>query len=201
MRLSRLRKRWDQGKYFTLIKTARTASLEDFTKLSKPKLHTTYQHQKTHLKRFLSMSLLVQMSFMNPCAYAEVIIKQSDGKVTVSIDKQLVTEYLYKDFAKPIFYPLLGPNGISMTRGYPMVKGVAGEAEDHPHHKSLWFAHGNVNNVDLWAEGENFGRIVHQRILHGSDGSEVATLATENKWVDAKGETICTDTSEYWFRS
>jgi hypothetical protein len=44
-------------------------------------------------------------------------------------------------------------DGTEMTRNYPMKKGVAGEVEDHPHHRSLWFTHGDVNGIDFWAEG------------------------------------------------
>jgi hypothetical protein len=44
-----------------------------------------------------------------------------------------------------------------MTRNYPMAK-VPGEETDHPHHRSLWFAHGPVNGVDVWTERKNTGR-------------------------------------------
>ena len=40
-------------------------------------------------------------------------------------------------------------SGISVTRAYPMDK-VAGESTDHPHHRSLWFAHSSVNGFDYW---------------------------------------------------
>ena len=69
-----------------------------------------------------------------------------------------------------------------------MVEGVAGESGDHPHQKSLWFTHGNVNDVDFWAEGEDCGRIEQVRILHRASGPGQATLATENRWVDCREE-------------
>lgn len=50
----------------------------------------------------------------------------------------------------PYFYPVIGPTGAEMTRGYPMVEGIKGESKDHPHHQSLWFAHGNINGIDFW---------------------------------------------------
>ena len=31
---------------------------------------------------------------------------------------------------------------------------VAGEDHDHPHQRSFWFTHGNVNGVDFWSEGQ-----------------------------------------------
>ena len=62
------------------------------------------------------------------------------------------TTYATLHFAaepRPYVYPLLGPSGASMTRGYPM-EPLPGEAQDHPHHQSFWFAHGDVNGFDFW---------------------------------------------------
>ncbi|MDC0937104.1 PmoA family protein, partial [Pirellulales bacterium] len=134
-------------------------------------------------------------------AQDQVTIGQLEGKLRIEVNDELFTEYLYRDYAKPVFFPVLGPSGIPMTRNYPMVPGVAGEAEDHPHQKSLWFTHGNVNEIDFWGEGPQCGRVVHQRILHLEDGATPATLATENHWVGPSGKLICTDTREYWFGS
>ena len=50
---------------------------------------------------------------------------------------------------RPFVFPLVGPEGIARTRSHPMAK-VAGEATDHPHHVSLWFAHGDANGFDFW---------------------------------------------------
>ena len=85
-------------------------------------------------------------------APGEVTIEKHDDRYTVNIDGQLFTQYIFKGYDKPILYPIIGPHGIPMTRNYPMKEGVEGEAKDHPHHKSLWFSHGNVNGVDFWAE-------------------------------------------------
>ena len=72
-----------------------------------------------------------------------------DGAV-VKIDGQLFTEYLVKSGTKPILWPIIGPTGKRMTRDYPM-RDRPGEQKDHPHQRSLWFTHGDVN-------GTNFGR-------------------------------------------
>lgn len=49
----------------------------------------------------------------------------------------------------PYLYPLLGPGGAPMTRGYPMDPGPL-DSKDHPHHQSMWVAHGQINGVDFW---------------------------------------------------
>ncbi|MCP3920639.1 MAG: hypothetical protein GY711_34365 [bacterium] len=62
------------------------------------------------------------------------------------------------DAQVPYLYPVLGPGGMPLTRGYPMDP-RPGEASDHPHHRSMWFTHGAVNGWDFWHEGQRAGRI------------------------------------------
>ena len=50
----------------------------------------------------------------------------------------------------PFLWPVLGPGGVEVTRAFPMEEGRSGESSDHPHHTSLWFAHGDVNGHDFW---------------------------------------------------
>ena len=56
-------------------------------------------------------------------------------------------------------FPLLGPGGVPMTRSYPMAE-VAGETRDHPHRRSLWFAHGDVGGFDFWQGDAHRERMV-----------------------------------------
>ena len=35
-----------------------------------------------------------------------------------------------------------------------MEKDIPGESHDHPHHRAMFFAHGDINGVDFWGEGE-----------------------------------------------
>jgi hypothetical protein len=50
---------------------------------------------------------------------------------------------------RPFVFPVIGPGGTALTRSFPMAD-VLGETNDHPHHVSLWFAHGSVNGFDFW---------------------------------------------------
>jgi hypothetical protein len=54
------------------------------------------------------------------------------------------------DATKPYIYPIRTASGKVITRRYPM-ETVAGETTDHPHHRGLWFSHGDVNGWDFWA--------------------------------------------------
>jgi hypothetical protein len=51
---------------------------------------------------------------------------------------------------------LIGPTGEPVIRHWP-VKEAENGARDHPHHRSLWFAHGDVNGHDFWGESEGHG--------------------------------------------
>lgn len=83
-------------------------------------------------------------------AAAEVRFQKQDDRVDVTLDGKPFTSYIFSGYAKPILYPVIGPDGVPMTRSFPVEKGVEGEANDHPHHESLWFTHDEVNGVDFW---------------------------------------------------
>src|SRR5690606_7798639 len=80
-----------------------------------------------------------------------------------------------------------------MTRNYPMVTGVAGEATDHPHQRSLWFTHGDVNGVDFWSEGGRSGKIELVEIVETRSGESEGRIVTRNRWVAPDGKAILSD--------
>lgn len=98
----------------------------------------------------------------------------------------------------PYVYPVLAPGGSAVTRGFPMDP-QPGEEPDHPHHRSLWFAHGSVNGGDFWhaREGE---QIEHEEILARSSGGE-GVLRTRNRWLQASGKAILTEQRTWRFAS
>jgi len=93
---------------------------------------------------------------------------------------------------RPIFYPVLGPTGVAMTRNYPMRSDVPGESLDHPHHRSLYVAFGEVNGVDVWAESPNAntGRIVHDTWDAVLAGPVAAVLTERLRWVDGQAHPL-----------
>ena len=121
----------------------------------------------------------------------EVKLTQSDNKVRVEIGGKLFTEYYFKDVPRPYCYPLLGPGDVAVTRDWPM-KDSPGEDHDHPHHRSLWFAHGDVNGVDFWSEEKQFGKQVHQKFIEVKSG-KTGILKTANDWISPDGKVICSD--------
>ena len=117
---------------------------------------------------------------ISAAAHATVEVKELPEKVTMSVGGKPFTEYHFTGAAHVYFYPLFGPGGAKMTRDWPM-QDTPGEAHDHPHHRSLWFAHGLVNGTDFWAETAStggkppripLGQIVHDKFLEGAGRRE-----------------------------
>jgi len=141
----------------------------------------------------VSAAALSGQVFGQPSA-GRVEITKTDGKAVITIDDELFTEYVFTGHAKPILYPIIGPHDIRMTRDYPMKEGVDNEASDHPHQKSLWYTHDDVNGVRFWVEypGKNSdfrpGKIVQQSME--IDGHRIHT---EDEWVSSDGDVVCSD--------
>jgi hypothetical protein len=125
-------------------------------------------------------------------AKSGVQITRLADRLRVEIDGQLFTEYFYKDVPRPYCYPLIGPGDVAMTRNWPM-KDTPGEEHDHPHHRSLWFAHGAINGYDFWSEQKAFGKTVHEDFLEVTSSTKAGVIRERNKWVAADGTVVCTD--------
>jgi hypothetical protein len=122
-----------------------------------------------------------------------------DGDViAVTIDNELFTAYHYADADRPYFYPVIGPTGENVTRHWPMKDGV-GEEQDHPHQRSLWFTHGDVNGHDFWNEGK--GPRIIQTSIELESGADKGVLTTTSEWQTKEGEIVCTDKRVHTFRA
>ncbi|MAE29049.1 MAG: PmoA family protein [Planctomycetota bacterium] len=124
-----------------------------------------------------------------PAAPPRVELERLPDRLRFTVNGELFTEYrLTGRF--PAFFPVRNPAGQDMTRAFPFEE-RANENQDHPHHRSLWFAHGDMNGVDFWHDEST---VINQRRLldSGSDG-ERAFFTGANTWVDGKGRLICTD--------
>ena len=116
----------------------------------------------------------------------------NDKSMDVLIDGELFTTFDYGSYAKPILYPILGPGQIGMTRNWPMKDGVAGEAHDDPHHKSMWIAH-EISGVDFWAEkGGSVKNLSVEQNTNRFKGKNAIRAASS--WVrKSDGKTMLTD--------
>ena len=130
-------------------------------------------------------------------AMADVAVKKLDDRVRVEIDGKLFTELRYTGFDHVCYWPLIGPGGVKLTRSWPL-EDVPGEEHDHPHHKSMWFAHGLLNGDDYWSELATYGgkppkipigKIVHDQIIKAEGGAKSGEVVTSQKWIASDGKT------------
>lgn len=113
------------------------------------------------------------------------IVDTGNDTLAVLQDGSLITEYCYSDrYVRPFFFPLNEPGGRCVTRSYPM-QIIPHETSDHPHHKSLWIAHGDVNGVDNWSEEPGHGYTIHQSIDTLEEGQVLCRFGTTSLWTDA----------------
>ena len=154
----------------------------------------------------------------NAFGQGKVTLEQRDKSIhgiAVLIDGKLFADYVVGNGPKPFIWPIVGPTGKEMTRAYSM-KWVDGEKTDHPHQRSFWFTHGDVNGVDFWSEtpGDGspkkgseghgnvtgHGSILHKEYLKVEAAGSAATIATRNDWVGPKGNKILEDETTMVFR-
>jgi hypothetical protein len=127
-------------------------------------------------------------------ASPRVKLKKADKQIDVAIGDKAFTSYVFdygkagkNQFRRPYLWPVYGPGQLTMTRPYPMQyenlpKNVA---TDHPHHTSIWVAHGDVNKVDNWTIGPKSGWQVHKDFPLLADGPVVGIIRETLDWTDA----------------
>src|SRR4030095_14095764 len=79
-------------------------------------------------------------------------IEDRPGKKEVAVyynNVFLTASFYYDSVMKPFLFPVNTPEGITITRGYPL-QPVTGERTDHPHHTGLWMNYESVNGLDFW---------------------------------------------------
>ena len=111
---------------------------------------------------------------------AEVKLTQDATSVKVTIDGKEFTTYHFlagddKNFHRPFAYPVYAADGAAMTSDQ-----IVTNPKEHPHHRSFWVSHGDVNGVDHWAHKG------HKQRHLGFDKAEGDTLVERLEW---EGET------------
>lgn len=172
------------------------------------------------LASIVSISMFAAGVFASGAATAaEFAIEEEDGAIAILIDGELFTRYVVGDEQSnmPYFYPVIGPGGKAVTRSFPM-KEVEGEATDHPHQRSFYFAHQLINDFDTWheeltmvarARGDAerleelkkiLGSIRHREILRQEAGEGRAVLEVVSDYIDASGEVAAEERRTFTFQ-
>ena len=150
-----------------------------------------------------------------------VDLKRRGNQVAVFVGgKPFATYYFGPEAPKPYLHPLRSAQGIAVTRGFPMRKDIPSEGTDHPHHRALYFAHGDVNGVDFWTEaafeekapvqvgGKQYfaagglpkGRTVFRKLEKMKSRAESGTVRALFDLVGPDGKAIAQETQAYVFR-
>jgi len=111
-------------------------------------------------------------------------------RVEVLADGEAFATVQLADAEGPCIDPLVARGGAAVTRGVPRDRAAddsADNAVDHPHHRSFWFAHGDVDGHDFWhgpARIEVVGHTV------GVQSLSVATVELELVWRTAEARAL-----------
>ncbi len=81
------------------------------------------------------------------------VVKLTPGDTSVQVDiggKPFTTYRFGADekppFVRPFFYPVLAADGVELTSDQ-----IRTDPKEHPHHRSFWVGHGEVNGIDHWS--------------------------------------------------
>src|SRR5580704_5471480 len=137
----------------------------------------------------------------------QVVADEAHQRVDITIDGKSFTSYIWPtSLTKPVLYPLITEDGVTVTRGYPLDP-RPGERVDHPHHAGMWFNYGNVNGFDFWNNSDaikpenrsKMGSIYQEKILSARSGPYRGELTVESEWITGTNQKILDETTRYVF--
>ena len=119
-------------------------------------------------------------------------VTEEGDDLTFTLDGKLVTRYHFRgpDLARPYFWPVLGPGGHELTRAWPIIPDRPGETHDHPHHRSMWIAYGELDGIDAWSELPGHGRTIHVRFDSIASGPVFGGFIETTRWIDSFGRQL-----------
>jgi hypothetical protein len=146
------------------------------------------------------------LAAMLPLAAQVKITQQGNQKISVEIDGKPFTEFwMGPETNKPYLAPIRTASGKIVTRGFPMQSDVPGESHDHPHHRGLWFTHGDVNGYDFWGNedsqpgaGKGKGKVVLRKVNKITSG-KTGTVDATFEWKIPSGQTLLTESRKMTF--
>jgi hypothetical protein len=146
------------------------------------------------------------LAAMLPLAAQVKVTQQGNQKISVEIDGKPFTEFwMGPETNKPYLAPIRAASGKLVTRGFPMQADVPGESHDHPHHRGLWFTHGDVNGYDFWGNedsqpgaGKGKGKVVLRKVNKITSG-KTGTVDATFDWKIPNGQTLLTESRRMTF--
>ncbi len=125
---------------------------------------------------FLSLltSLPAQENGISRCE----LLPLPEHQVSFQIEGEEKTRWHFgAEYPRPFFFPFSGPSGSPLTRmGHP-------GAQNHDHHRSVWFAHHDVNGISFWSDQAKT-QIRQKHWYRYRDGDKEAVMASVTGWYD-----------------
>ena len=160
--------------------------------------------------KLFSVLVLVSLSAITIAQQStgfSLVEKKDKKQVDILFNNKLLTSYCNLDSSKkPVLFPVNTIDGITVTRSYPY-KLVAGERTDHPHHTGIWLNYESVNGLDFWnnstaipVEKRNqYGTIIHQKIVSKTANGNKASLTTTAIWVRPDNKVLLDEQTTFNF--
>ena len=108
----------------------------------------------------------------------ELQVRGGDQGLEILADDELLVA-THRTGQGPVLFPINVPGGGQVVRGHPIAP-AEGESEDHPHHRSLWLAHGDVDGHDFWHDPDARVHLLTERVV-SRNPEEIAVL-WEAEW-------------------
>ena len=127
-------------------------------------------------------------------------------RIDITVDGKLFASYCYSDsLEKPILFPIIAADGITVTRGFPLAP-RKGEQVDHPHQTGYWFNYGNVNGIDFWGNSKwvdgssnKYGVIRLKKIEEINILANKGMLKVNHEWIGPDGNVILDENTIFTF--
>lgn len=118
--------------------------------------------------------------------------KIGDSQIKIQVSGKDFTCFNYNmdNLLRPNFYPLIAPCGEGVTRNWPMNPNVAGETNDHVHHKSCWSAYGDIEGSDFWTDGPLKGKQKVDEIIKLDSNPVFGQITAKISWHSKLGKTL-----------
>ena len=127
-------------------------------------------------------------------AFGQVKFEKQADRIVVEIDRQPFTTFYWGgDAPKPYLHPLRSASGKIITRGFPMEQ-IPGESRDHPHHRGLWFTHGEVSGANFWMNEKGYKPEESGHIIpKGEPSSKGNSIHARFEWQHPDGKPLLTE--------
>ena len=145
-----------------------------------------------------------------------VELRRGEHQIEVAIGgRPFTTYYLSSAVSKPYLMPLETPSGVIVTTPFPVANDIPdGDIKDkyfEPHHRPLYFAHGNVNGLDFWEEEvfdwymtdharQPYGHMVLKKVEQVSEDETTGNVRARFRLLDPNQRQIAEETQSFTFR-